>query len=230
MNNGVPSISFLGQRVLFSVTNFSKGKSLYRDGMSPLVRSSSPARGAWERVPPHNVFYYRSPRHRGGYVLSWLFQFDLPSPERYEVFVVRVVENARTQNQTRAPTRLTSPPLPPGPAERLRGQERTPRRNPEAHRLNARVCAPSRADSTHNARLPLASDVGFAQDRDRGERRCSLARRTVPHHRRDRETHGLALSTLDSRFSTHTPSRRRHSRLSTLDSRLTLPPAAAAVG
>ena len=71
-----------GQRVLLSVTNFSKGKSLYRDGMSPLVRSL-PSRPKWERVAPANVFYYRSPRHRGGYVLSWLFQFDVASPERY---------------------------------------------------------------------------------------------------------------------------------------------------
>jgi hypothetical protein len=56
-----------GQKVLFHVTNFSKSKSLYKDGMSPVFRvgnkktSSKGSRDrAWERVHPKNVFYYRT--------------------------------------------------------------------------------------------------------------------------------------------------------------------------
>eukprot|EP00228_Micromonas_bravo_P003920 CAMPEP_0203009934 /NCGR_PEP_ID=MMETSP1401-20130829/9990_1 /ASSEMBLY_ACC=CAM_ASM_000894 /TAXON_ID=38833 /ORGANISM="Micromonas pusilla, Strain CCAC1681" /LENGTH=517 /DNA_ID=CAMNT_0049751607 /DNA_START=144 /DNA_END=1694 /DNA_ORIENTATION=+ len=56
-----------GQKVLFHVTNFSKSKSLYKDGMSPVFRvgnkktSSGGSRDrAWERVHPKNVFYYRT--------------------------------------------------------------------------------------------------------------------------------------------------------------------------
>ena len=39
------SIPLSCQRVIFNVVNFSKNKSLYRDGMSPLVKSTS--RPAW---------------------------------------------------------------------------------------------------------------------------------------------------------------------------------------
>ena len=81
---GVVGGAKAGQRVLLSVVNFNKGKSLYTEGMTPLVRSL-PSRPAWERLPASSVFYYRSPRHRGGHVLAWLFQFDLDAgPERYE--------------------------------------------------------------------------------------------------------------------------------------------------
>ena len=45
-----------GQRVLFSIINFSKQRSLFRDGMAPLVSSSS--RPRWERIPAKNTFYY----------------------------------------------------------------------------------------------------------------------------------------------------------------------------
>ena len=69
------------QRVLFHITNFSKTKSLYREGMSPLVRSLK--RPNWQRVPEKNVFYYRSPQHKKNYVLSFLFQFDDPHDKYY---------------------------------------------------------------------------------------------------------------------------------------------------
>ena len=56
-----------GQKVLFHVTNFSKSKSLYKDGMSPVFRAGNKKTGsggsrdrAWERVHPKNVFYYRT--------------------------------------------------------------------------------------------------------------------------------------------------------------------------
>ncbi|XP_063681851.1 cytosolic carboxypeptidase 6-like [Bolinopsis microptera] len=62
------------QRVIFNIVNFSKTKSLYREGMSPVVRSTS--RPKWQRVPGKNVFYYKCPDHRKNYVMSFAFQFD----------------------------------------------------------------------------------------------------------------------------------------------------------
>ena len=63
------------QRVIFNVVNFSKSKSLYREGMSPLVKSTS--RPKWQRIPPKNVFYYRCPEHKKNYVMSFVFCFDI---------------------------------------------------------------------------------------------------------------------------------------------------------
>lgn len=62
------------QRVIFNIVNFSKTKSLYREGMTPLVKSSS--RQKWQRIPAKNCFYYRCPDHRKNYVLSFAFAFD----------------------------------------------------------------------------------------------------------------------------------------------------------
>ncbi|KAM4574824.1 cytosolic carboxypeptidase 6 isoform 2-T2 [Fundulus diaphanus] len=62
------------QRVIFNMVNFSKTKSLYRDGMSPVVKSTS--RPKWQRLPPKNVYYYRCPDHRRNYVMSFAFCFD----------------------------------------------------------------------------------------------------------------------------------------------------------
>ncbi|KAJ1481230.1 hypothetical protein T484DRAFT_1656857, partial [Baffinella frigidus] len=62
------------QVVTFNVTNFSKTKSLYREGMTPLVRSTS--RPHWQRIPMRNTFYYKCPRHEMRYVLSFVFEFD----------------------------------------------------------------------------------------------------------------------------------------------------------
>ena len=62
-----------GQGALFSVPNFSKGRSMYRHGMSPLVRSRK--RPSWQRLPPAWVLYYRVPK-RKAYVLSFFFTFD----------------------------------------------------------------------------------------------------------------------------------------------------------
>jgi len=66
-----------GQKVIFNIVNFSKTKSLYRDGMSPLVKSTS--RPKWQRIPAKNVFYYRSPDHHKNYVMSFAFAFDKES-------------------------------------------------------------------------------------------------------------------------------------------------------
>ncbi|KAG7332518.1 hypothetical protein KOW79_004352 [Hemibagrus wyckioides] len=62
------------QRVIFNIVNFSKTKSLYRDGMAPVVKSTS--RPKWQRLPAKNVYYYRCPDHRRNYVMSFAFCFD----------------------------------------------------------------------------------------------------------------------------------------------------------
>jgi hypothetical protein len=69
------------QVVVLNVTNFSKGKSLYRDGMTPLVRSTS--RPHWQRLPSRNTFYYKCPRYKMNYVLSFVFEFDLEDDVYY---------------------------------------------------------------------------------------------------------------------------------------------------
>ncbi|XP_032047830.1 BEN domain-containing protein 5 isoform X4 [Aythya fuligula] len=61
-------------RVIFNVVNFSKTKSLYRDGMAPMVKSTS--RPKWQRIPSKNVYYYHCPDHRKNYVMSFAFCFD----------------------------------------------------------------------------------------------------------------------------------------------------------
>uniref|UniRef100_A0A671DVQ0 AGBL carboxypeptidase 4 n=1 Tax=Rhinolophus ferrumequinum TaxID=59479 RepID=A0A671DVQ0_RHIFE len=62
------------QRIIFNIVNFSKTKSLYRDGMAPMVKSTS--RPKWQRLPPKNVYYYRCPDHKKNYVMSFAFCFD----------------------------------------------------------------------------------------------------------------------------------------------------------
>ncbi|KAH9496584.1 Cytosolic carboxypeptidase 6 [Bulinus truncatus] len=62
------------QRVIFNIVNFSKTKSLYRDGMTPLIKSTS--RPKWVRIPSKYVYYYRCPDHRKNYVMSFAFVFD----------------------------------------------------------------------------------------------------------------------------------------------------------
>lgn len=63
-----------GQKVLFNVVGYSKTKSLYRDGMAPVVCTSG--RPHWERMPEGTVYFYRSPRHGRQYVLSFPFCFE----------------------------------------------------------------------------------------------------------------------------------------------------------
>ena len=67
--------------MIFNLVNFSKVKSLYRDGMSPMVKSAS--RPVWQRTPAKNVFYYRCPDHKKSYVMSFAFAFD--KEEVYQV-------------------------------------------------------------------------------------------------------------------------------------------------
>lgn len=63
-----------GQRVCFNVTNFSKTRSLYRNGMTPLVLL--PSGTSWERLPQRMCFYYRSPRYDMAYVMSFVYTFE----------------------------------------------------------------------------------------------------------------------------------------------------------
>jgi hypothetical protein len=51
-----------GTRALLNIVGYSKTKSLYRDGMSPLVHCSTTT-SAWERMPAGQAYFYRSPRH-----------------------------------------------------------------------------------------------------------------------------------------------------------------------
>ncbi|XP_076245217.1 cytosolic carboxypeptidase 6 [Calliopsis andreniformis] len=62
------------QRVVFNIVNISKSANLFRNGMTPLVKSSSKPK--WQRIPKNQVFYYKSAQHQNHYVLSFAFGFD----------------------------------------------------------------------------------------------------------------------------------------------------------
>ncbi|XP_065084431.1 cytosolic carboxypeptidase 6-like isoform X2 [Ochlerotatus camptorhynchus] len=62
------------QRVIFNIVNINKNRNLFKDGMTPLVKSSS--RPKWQRIPRCEVFYYKSAIHQNHYVLSFAFGFD----------------------------------------------------------------------------------------------------------------------------------------------------------
>ncbi len=64
--------------------NFSKQRSLYRDRMTPLVRSRSKLHPGWPSVPPHNCFYYKCTRHGGSYVLSFVFTLECDENEVFD--------------------------------------------------------------------------------------------------------------------------------------------------
>eukprot|EP00047_Mylnosiga_fluctuans_P020776 m.96273 g.96273 ORF g.96273 m.96273 type:complete len:493 (+) comp8626_c0_seq4:70-1548(+) len=61
----------IGQRAIFNFVNYSKSKSLYRHGMTPLVRSTS--RPQWQRIPPQNLFYYKTGKKSSQFSLAFLF-------------------------------------------------------------------------------------------------------------------------------------------------------------
>ena len=68
------------QRVIFNVVNLSKWRTLFADGLTPVVKSTS--RPRWQRMQRQFVFYYRSPIHSDHFVLSFAFSFDRED-ERY---------------------------------------------------------------------------------------------------------------------------------------------------
>eukprot|EP00658_Telonema_sp_P-2_P055659 TRINITY_DN4423_c0_g1_i3.p1 TRINITY_DN4423_c0_g1~~TRINITY_DN4423_c0_g1_i3.p1 ORF type:complete len:216 (+),score=48.11 TRINITY_DN4423_c0_g1_i3:96-743(+) len=67
-----------GQLAIFNITNFSKTRSLYREGMAPVVRSTS--RPQWSRLPSRHSYYYKCPKSKR-YCLSFLFGFDQEQDE-----------------------------------------------------------------------------------------------------------------------------------------------------
>ena len=81
----------VGQRVILSIVNMSKQRSLFKDaGMSAATRRTEGAGegsapflwGAWGRVPPKDCYFYRSQRHRGAWKLSFVVTFETDSEER----------------------------------------------------------------------------------------------------------------------------------------------------
>ena len=64
----------LNQRVLFNLVNLGKTRSLFRIGMTPVVKSTS--RPRWQRIQTNQVYYYVSPEHDEQMVLSIAFSFD----------------------------------------------------------------------------------------------------------------------------------------------------------
>ena len=68
------------QRVIFNVVNLSKWRTLFGDGLTPVVKSTS--RPRWQRMQRQFVFYYESPLHSDHFVLSFAFSFDRED-ERY---------------------------------------------------------------------------------------------------------------------------------------------------
>ncbi|XP_046683364.1 cytosolic carboxypeptidase 6-like [Homalodisca vitripennis] len=62
------------QHVVFNIVNFSKKRMCFRDGMTPLVKSTS--RSKWTRMPNKHVYYHRSPYHWNHTILTLTFGFD----------------------------------------------------------------------------------------------------------------------------------------------------------
>eukprot|EP00730_Choanoeca_flexa_P005271 TRINITY_DN11917_c3_g2_i13.p3 TRINITY_DN11917_c3_g2~~TRINITY_DN11917_c3_g2_i13.p3 ORF type:complete len:173 (+),score=16.63 TRINITY_DN11917_c3_g2_i13:1023-1541(+) len=61
------------QTVLFNIHGLCKTRSLLRDGMAPVVRTSS---GLWQRMPASNTFYHQpEPGESKTYISSFVYQF-----------------------------------------------------------------------------------------------------------------------------------------------------------
>ena len=60
--------------------NLSKWKTLFTEGLTPVVKSTS--RPRWQRMQQQFVFYYQSPIHNDHFILSFAFSFDRED-ERY---------------------------------------------------------------------------------------------------------------------------------------------------
>ena len=64
----------LHQRVMLNLVNLGRTRSLFRLGMTPVVKSTS--RPRWQRISTSQVYYYNSPEHLDQMVLSIAFSFD----------------------------------------------------------------------------------------------------------------------------------------------------------
>lgn len=103
------------QRVIFNIVNISKNRNLFKEGLTPLVKSSG--RPKWfvllfiskreiflikilpfrQRLPRTHVFYYRSPVHQNHYVLSFAFAFE-KEDEVYQFAVAPPYSFSRLQS------------------------------------------------------------------------------------------------------------------------------------
>jgi len=83
----------VGQTCIFHIVNFSKGRSLYREGMGPVVRSTS--RPSWIRLSQSQCYYWKG--ESGGYILSFTFKFDVD--ERYEFAYCFPYDYSRLQSK-----------------------------------------------------------------------------------------------------------------------------------
>mmetsp|Transcript_7969 Transcript_7969/g.11838 ORF Transcript_7969/g.11838 Transcript_7969/m.11838 type:complete len:651 (+) Transcript_7969:59-2011(+) len=103
-----------GQKVLFHIVNFSKTKSLYAYGMSPLYRTER-QHSKWRRMPQTDCYYYRSPRHQNQWVLSFYVNFTVVNETYYFAYCYpysykdlqllldnRLMSNVRRQVLTRS--------------------------------------------------------------------------------------------------------------------------------
>ena len=83
------------RRIVITIVNFSKQRSLYRDGgMTPIVRSRMHPHLGWQRIPPRNCFYYKASASgssgsaaasgSGGYLLSFVFTFGPDEGDVYD--------------------------------------------------------------------------------------------------------------------------------------------------
>ena len=64
----------LNQRVIFNLVNLGKTRSLFRIGMTPVVKSTS--RPRWQRIATKQIYYFNSPEHSDQMVLAIAFSFD----------------------------------------------------------------------------------------------------------------------------------------------------------
>ncbi|KAL0241032.1 hypothetical protein GEMRC1_006268 [Eukaryota sp. GEM-RC1] len=66
--------------VLFNIIGQTKTRSNYRQGQTPLVRTSTMF---WSKVHPKNLFYYRCPQHDNTYVMSFLYKFSTTTVHQF---------------------------------------------------------------------------------------------------------------------------------------------------
>ncbi|CAD7704355.1 unnamed protein product, partial [Ostreobium quekettii] len=69
------------QRAVATIVNFSKTRSLFKSGMTPVMRAGGCSQ--WSRMPPKDVFYYKSAKHNC-HVLSMALKFGR-SGDGYEI-------------------------------------------------------------------------------------------------------------------------------------------------
>ena len=147
---GAPS----GQKVIFNIIGYSKTKSLYRDGMAPVVSTS--ARPHWERMPEGSVYFYRSPRHGRQYVLSFPFCFERADEVYYFAYCA-----CRRLPKQRAPAACTH----------ARRADRA-----QASRTRTRTCSAFSTRSTSASCRATAVSASGARCRTEGWT-CSRSRR-----------------------------------------------------